>query len=124
MTVSLSGRTGRTSGILMASSCGSPGGLLIPVGPVPVAGGLRLGDMQYAGLLPFVLDLGEFDGQQAVVQPRRPLVGVDRREEMDLAAEAAVAAFHAEELDALRPAVARRGLGARQRDLRATALDG
>src|SRR5215216_3700095 len=94
MTVSLSGRTGRTSGILIASSCGSPGGLLIhsPLGYL---------DMQYPSLLPLVLDLGEVEGQQAVGQACRPLVGVDGRKDVDLAAEPPVPALQAVELDPL-----------------------
>src|SRR5215203_112386 len=93
-TVSLSGRTGRTSGILIASSCGSPGGLLI-------RGSLGFFNMQYPSLLPLVLDLGEVEGQQAVGQAGRALVRVDGREDVDLAAEPPVPPLEAVELEAL-----------------------
>ncbi len=93
-TVSLSGRTGRTSGILMASSCG-----LSWRSTTHSAVFLSLQNMQYPSLLPLVLDLRELQDQQAVLQPGRPLVGVDRRQDVDLAGEPAVPALQAVEAD-------------------------
>src|SRR6476661_4395235 len=115
-TVSLSGRTGRTSGILMDSSCGSPGGRLL------IHGFLSLQDMQYPSLLPLVLDLGELQDQQAVPQPGRPLVGVDRRQDVDLAGEPPVPALQA--VEANLPGCGQGGrLGARDHHPRAAHLD-
>src|SRR6185436_6361883 len=62
---------------------------------------LRLLDVQYASLLTFILNFGEFDRQEAVLEPGASEMGVDRRKDLDLADEAAMAAFHAMELDAL-----------------------